>query len=66
MVTIEIDPHCFVLPFCRIISTCGELLRQSGAFELQLSNKYDYLFSFHNSGFTLQIFGVLDQFVFWC
>lgn len=38
--------------FCRIISTCGELLRQCGAFEQQLSNKYVYLFSFHNLGFN--------------
>lgn len=30
---------------CRIISTCGELLRQCGAFEQQLSNKWVNLFT---------------------
>lgn len=43
----------FCVAFGRIISTCGELLRQCGAFEQQLSNKYDFLFSFHTPGFSL-------------
>lgn len=49
--------YCFCVGFCRIISTCGELLRQCGAFEQQLSNKYDYLFSFHKPRLC---FGLID------
>jgi len=33
------DNVCGVIVFPRIIATCGELLRQFGAFEQQLSNK---------------------------